>query len=171
MNLTKFYENIVSKESYRDLERFFDEVDSFEEMPLISRDCRTEELQKMLNENDASEFLLGFSYFILNTLRLISHTKKIKQGLIAITFMNFDKEEYGPTLIPRLFVYPDEAGQALYENLIKNQQARTSTEMKRTKDLFKKCNLLEQFTFVESRWFDKACNEELIRIFAIPKQP
>jgi hypothetical protein len=149
---------------------FFCEIDSFEEIPLISRDSRLAKLQKMLKQDDASEFLLGLAYFLLNTIRLIGRSKNIKYGLLAITYVDFDEREYGPTLRPHLFFYPDEPGQKLYDTLLKKQPPNDSTEMLHIKSTFKSCNLLEQFIFIESRWFDEACKEELIRIFAIPKQ-
>lgn len=40
---------IIAKEAYRDLEVFFCEIDSFEEIPLISRDSRLAKLQKCSN--------------------------------------------------------------------------------------------------------------------------
>jgi len=170
MNLIRFYEKIITKEAYRNLEVFFCEIDSFEEIPLISRDGRLAKLQKMLKQDDASEFLLGLSYFLLNTIRLIGRSKNIKYGLLAITYVDFDEREYGPTLRPHLFFYPGEPGQKLYDTLLNKQPPHNSKEMLHVKSTFKSCNLLEQFIFVESRWFEEACKEELIRIFAIPKQ-
>ena len=74
----------------------------------------------MLKQDDASEFLLGLAYFLLNTIRLFGRSKNIKYGLLAITYVDFDEREYGPTLRPHLFFYPDEPGQKLYDTLLKN---------------------------------------------------
>lgn len=63
MNLIRLYERMITKEAYRNLEIFSCEIDSFEEIPLISRDSRLAKLQKILKQDDASEFLLGLANF------------------------------------------------------------------------------------------------------------
>lgn len=67
----------------------------------------------------------------------------------------------------KIFICPSEAGNALRQCLVDDQSSEGSNEMNRVKTIFASCGLAEIFIFIESGFFDKSCNEELIRICAI----
>lgn len=167
MNLYKLYKKIMKKETYNDLNFLLGGFDSFEEFPIISRDRRVEKLQVALKQEDVSEFLLGFAFFLLNTVQAMARDSHKKLGLTAITFTKFD-DDCGPTLVPKIFIYPGAAANDLRQKLIKNRPRTDSPEMTKVKNVFTACSLFESFLFLESRFFDKACDEEVIRIYAIP---
>ncbi|UVK84393.1 immunity 15 family protein [Pseudomonas sichuanensis] len=168
MNLLKTYKKIMGEESYADLGELLRGFDSFEEFPIISRDSRMKKLKKTLKEENISDFLLGFAFFLLNTLHALARNNQKKVELTAITFTQFD-DRHGSILVPKIFVYPSEASDILRQRLIGSQPKEDSNEMNRVKKIFTSCGLVEGFIFLESRFFDKACNEELIRVYAIPR--
>lgn len=168
MNLLKIYKKIIEKEPYNDLGELLWEFDSFEEFPMVSRDSRIKKLKKTLRSENISDFLLGLAFFLLNTLHAVARNNQKKIELTAITFTQFD-DRHGTTLVPRIFVYPSDASDTLRQWLIDNQPKEDSKEMNRVKKIFTSCGLFESFIFFESRFFDNACNEELIRIYAIPR--
>jgi hypothetical protein len=52
MKLTKLFRKIISKEAYNDLGIFFSDVESFEEIPLISRHHRLKTLKKSASSEE-----------------------------------------------------------------------------------------------------------------------
>lgn len=168
MNLLKTYKKIIGNEPYNDLNELLFNFENFEELPVISRDSRIKKLKKILKEDNISDFLLGLAFFLLNTLHALARNNQKKIELTAITFTQFD-DRHGLILAPRIFVYPSDASNTLRQWLIDNQPKEDSNEMNRVKKIFTSCGLVESFVFLESRFFDKACNEELIRIYAIPR--
>ncbi len=40
--------------------------------------------------------------------------------------------------------------------------------MDTVRGIFRRCGLEESFSFFESRFHDEACNEEFVRIYALP---
>ncbi|NIF15409.1 Imm15 family immunity protein [Pantoea sp. Cy-639] len=168
MNLLKIYKKIIENESYNDLNELLFNFENFEEFPVISRDSRIKKIKKTLKEDNISDFLLGLAFFLLNTLHALARNNQKKIELTAITFTQFD-DRHGLILVPRIFVYPSDASNTLRQWLINNQPKEDSDEMNRVKKIFTSCGLVESFIFLESRFFDKACNEELIRIYAIPR--
>lgn len=163
------YAKIIKKEAYNDLRCLAGAFDDFEEYPIISRDSRLKKLQRKLEKKDISDFLLGLAVFVLNTVRALARSNQRQLELTAITFTRFDASG-GSTLVPQLFIYPSTAASALRQTLIKNQPETDSMEMTKVKQLFTTCGFVESFVFLESRFFDHACNEELVRIYAIPRQ-
>ena len=169
MNLLKLYKKIIKKEPYHDLGELLWHFDNFEEFPTVSRDRRIKKLKKTLGKENVSDFLLGLALFLLNTLHTLARTQRKEIELSAITFTQFDGR-HGSTLVPRIFVYPGSASHTLRQWLMDNQPKEDSSEMTRVKSVFISCGLIDSFAFFESRFFDKACNEELIRIYAIPRR-
>lgn len=169
MKLHGLYAKIIKKEAYNDLRCLAGAFDDFEEFPIISRDSRLKKLQRKLEKKDISDFLLGLAVFVLNTVRALARSNQRQLELAAITFTRFDASG-GSTLVPQLFIYPSTAAGALRQTLIKNQSETDSMEMTKVKQLFTTCGFVESFVFLESRFFDHACNEELVRIYAIPRQ-
>ncbi|WP_260620578.1 Imm15 family immunity protein [Pseudomonas protegens] len=71
MKLTDLYNKVISKESYNDMRVFFEDYESFEEIPLVSRYSRLKHLMNEMSRNGVSDFLTGLALFVLNTLRLL----------------------------------------------------------------------------------------------------
>ena len=174
MKLENLYNDIISKEPYNDMDIFFSNHDNFEEVPLISRDSRISRLSELLKQNDTLEFLIGLSVFLLNSIHTISKIKNInKEELFtAITFTSFKSCRANHPIIPNIFIYPNQKkDDNLQKTLMHQQPNKISAELTTIKNHFIKCNLDASFIFYESRFHDHTCNDEFIRIFAIPKQP
>ncbi|WP_275928030.1 Imm15 family immunity protein [Pseudomonas sp. 3MA1] len=71
MKLTDLYNKVISKEPYDDMRVFFEDYESFEEIPLVSRYSRLKHLMNEMSRNGVSDFLTGLALFVLNTLRLL----------------------------------------------------------------------------------------------------
>lgn len=173
MKLTDLYNSIISKEPYHDMDIFFAPHDSFEEIPTISRYSRANRLSESLGKINTLDFLIGLSVFLLNTISVLARAKNIAQHelFVAITFTNFDDAiENNPT-IPNIFIYPNQnEDNDFQESLRRRHPTKASVELKMIQEHFSKCNLENSFIFYESRFFDHACNEDFVRIYAIPKQ-
>lgn len=175
MKLTDLYISIISQEPYNDMDIFFPDYESFEEIPLISRYSKANQLTQILGKSNTLDFLIGLSVFLLNSIITLARAKNIneKSLFVAITFTNFDNRHENEPIIPNIFIYPNQSDHRNFKNKLKGKHPtkKTSAEMTTIKEHFSKCNLKNSFTFYESRFFDQSCNEDIIRIYAIPNRP
>ena len=77
MKLENLYSDIISKEPYNDMDIFFSNHDSFEEVPLISRDSRISRLSELLKQNDTLEFLKVFILFLIRVYEYVGNDGKV----------------------------------------------------------------------------------------------
>ena len=167
MNFSDLYKQIISKEPYCDLDIFFSEYESFEEIPIVSRLSRLDFLKQDLNQVEISVFLLGLSFFIMNSILSISRTKNKKRTFIAISFTDFELADNDDFIVPNIFIYPSQMSSDFSKKL-KSSNGR-SAELETIKKIFDTSGLLSAFNFYESRFYDPACNDEFVRVFAVPK--
>ncbi|SDQ63355.1 Immunity protein 15 [Pseudomonas sp. UC 17F4] len=173
MKLTDLYTSIISKESYDDMDVFFLSYESFEEIPLISRHNRLDQLADILGKSNTLDFLIGLSAFLLNSITTLARVKKLNEDelFIAITFTDFDNPYGSEPIIPNIFIYPNQNKENDFHQSLKNNTPnKKSIELTTIQKHFSKCNLENSFIFYESRFFDPACDEEIVRIFAVPKR-
>jgi hypothetical protein len=170
MKLTKLHRKIINKEPYNDLSIFFSGFESFEEIPLISRHHRLKLLKKSMENERVSDFLIGLAFFLLNSLRALSVTKTDKEILFALSFTDFDSFGEQGVLMPNMFVYPAPASADFMKKLQSRQANEASQEMSNVKTHFSRCNIEQVFNFYESRFYDSASGEDIIRIYAVPKK-
>lgn len=168
MKLMSIYDQIMRLEPFDDLDALFSDLDSFEEVPLISRWSRVDQAEQSLGSANISEFLVGLAFFVINSIRSTKGGYSGRPGMIAITYTDFDDDYVNRTLVPRIFVYPGSGGQGLHQTLKDRHHEGTSPEMATVRDIFRRCGIEESFSFFESRFHDKACGEELVRIYALP---
>lgn len=168
MKLTDFYSKIISKEPYNDMEMFFESYESFEEVPIVSRYTRLKILKDEMGSNGASDFLTGLAVFLLNTLRLLGVSRN-DNVFFAVTFTDFEGLEEQGVLIPNIFIYPKSNSDDFLEKVRENHKGLASWEMTEVKKSFSKGGAEAAFDFYESRFYDAACAEEIVRVFAIPK--
>lgn len=162
------YKQIISKEPYCDLEIFFSEYESFEEIPIVSRLSRLDFLKKDLNQVECSVFLLGLSFFILNTVLSVSRAKNKKRTFIAISFTDFELSDNDDFIVPNIFIYPSRTSSEFSKKL--KSPKGGSAELEIIKKIFDTSGLLSAFDFYESRFYDPACSNEFVRVFAVPKE-
>lgn len=170
MKLTKLCRKIISKEPYNDMDVFFFDFESFEEIPLISRRHRVKQLQRSIEGDKISEFLIGFSFFLINSIKALSVTKDNKNTFFAVSFPDFDLFAEEGVLMPHIFIYPAASSTGFVEKIKAKQKHESSRELNDVKQYFSRCNLETIFDFYESRFYDSASGEDLIRVYAVPKK-
>lgn len=170
MKLAKLFRKIISKEPYNDMGVFFSDFESFEEIPLISRYHRLNLLKKSMEDEKVSDFLIGLSFFLMTSIKALSVTKNNKDTFFAISFPDFDLFAEHGVLMPHIFVYPAAGSTGFVEKIKAKQKSELSQEMNEVKVHFARCNLGTIFDFYESRFYDSASGEDIIRIYAVPKK-
>ena len=168
MKLTDLYNKVISKEPYDDMRVFFEDYESFEEIPLVSRYSRLKHLMNEMSRNGVSDFLTGLALFVLNALRLLEVSRD-KDVFFAVSFTDFAGLEEQGVLMPNIFIYTKPASVGFLEEVRKNDRGLASKEMKEVKKRFSSCGAETAFDFYESRFYDAACAEEIVRIFAVPR--
>ncbi|WP_347900849.1 Imm15 family immunity protein [Pseudomonas purpurea] len=169
MRLTDLYNKVISQEPYNDMNVFFSDYESFEEIPLISRYRRLDFLKQEMNEDNIPDFLISFSVFLLNSIKVLSTTTEKNKTFFAITFTNFELLDESGLIIPNIFIYPNSATENFLDEIQNKHSKNTSRELEKVKRHFSRCTMETIFNFYESRFHDPACGEDLVRIFAIQK--
>ncbi|WP_434677374.1 hypothetical protein J3P77_14780 [Pseudomonas sp. R1-18] len=169
MKFSDIQKKIISKEPYNDANIFVEEYESFEEIPLASRYSRLKKFRKELGDEGVHDLLISLSIFLLNTALIVSGQKAKKDILYAITFTDFDYCAGDGFIIPSIFIYPDGRAKGFLEK-IRLRSAESSNEINTIKRMFERNGAADGFDFLESRFHDSACNEEIIRVFVIPKK-
>ena len=169
MNIQKIFDQLVEKEPYIDLNVFLEKYETFEEFPIISRYKKLEILKHNTQNTEAADILLNVSFFVLNSAMLHMRSKNTKndERLIAITYTDFDFANKTEPPIPNLLVNPNTTKSSSLEKLKKKQGKEISPEIKLVQERFDACRITPLFTFYESRFFDSACNEDTIRVYAV----
>lgn len=164
--------DLCHEEPWTDLTVFFDNYESFEEFPLVSRYKNIATLRKEMTTNNVAEFLTNTSFFILNSALLYAEKNNISIGnrFLAITFTDFELSIPEEPPIPNFFIQPNESKNAFIKKLRARKKHTESNEMP-IKKLFTQCRVEKLFEFYESRFFDDACNEDFIRVFAVLRSP
>jgi hypothetical protein len=168
MKLTDLYNKVISKEPYNDMDVFFESYESFEEIPLVSRYGRLKHLMDEMSSDGVSDFLTGLALFVLNTLRVLEVSTG-KDVFFAVTFTDFEGLEQQGVLIPNIFIYAKPASVSFLEKVREHDRGLASKEMKEVKKHFSSCGAETAFDFYESRSYDAACAEEIVRVFAVPR--
>lgn len=168
MKLIKLFRKIISKEAYRDISIFFSDFESCEEIPLISRHHRLKTLEKFMDNEKTSDFLVSLSFFLINSIKALSPTTEDNKTFFAVSFTDFDFAEQG-ILMPNIFVYPTPGSANFLQKIQAGQKNESSTEMTAVKKHFSRCHIESIFDFYESRFFDSACGEEIVRVYAVLK--
>ena len=168
MKFTDLYNKIISKEPYNDLDIFFSGYESFEEIPLISRYGRLSFLKESMDSDGISDFLVGLSVFLVNAIRAQSRSKCGGNIFIAVTFTDFELFREQGIIIPKIFVYPEPGAIGFLNKVKGNSCGNASQEMKLVRLHFSNCQLESAFDFYESRFFDAASGEDIVRVFAVP---
>ncbi|QKV63624.1 hypothetical protein HUW52_12270 [Pseudomonas sp. 43A] len=168
MKLAEIYRKIISEEPYKDMGVFFESYESFEEKPLVSRCKRLDFLKKEMSNDKVSEVLAGGAIFLMNLIKIMGETDKC--SFYAITFTDFYGIDEREVLVPNIFVYPGAASVGFIDKIKENSAIAASKEMKEVMNKFHKIGGEAIFDFYESRFSDSACDEEIIRVFAVPKE-
>lgn len=169
MKFSDIHKKIVSKEPYNDTQVFVENYESFEEIPIVSRYDRLAPFKKELGHDGVRDLLINLSIFVLNTALTVSKKQHAANIFLAITFTSLDRYKKDKFLIPKIFIYPEGHNLGFPETL-RHRSAKSSSELETVKRLFEINRAADGFDFVESRFHDSACNNDIIRIFAIPKE-
>lgn len=168
MKFSDIHKKIISKEPYNNTSIFLESYESFEEIPLVSRYDRLETFKKELGCDGVGDLLIGLSVFILHTALMVTRKNSASNTFFAITFTSFDRYKKDKFLIPKIFIYPEGYKRGFLEK-IRLRSLEASDEIKTIKRLFEINGTADGFEFLESRFHDSACNQELVRVFAVPK--
>ncbi len=117
MKQVSIYDQIMRFEPFDDLNALFSDLDSFEEVPLVSRSKRVEQAEQRLGSTNISEFLVGLAFYLINSIRFTKAGHAGRPAMIAITYTDFDEGYVNRTLVPSIFVYPGSGGQDLHQTL------------------------------------------------------
>ncbi|MFD4835861.1 Imm15 family immunity protein [Achromobacter sp. NPDC058515] len=171
MKLSDVYAKIIKSEPYDDLSVFTFEYESYEEFPIVSRYKKVDYIKGVLTSEGVFEFLISLSCFVLRAAIIFAREKRRKASgpiLFGISFTGFDDFDENSFVVPKIFVYPGGGGAEFLRNLIENRCMEESAEMSLIKRNFDKVGAISNFHFYESRFFDDACGEELVNIYAFP---
>lgn len=169
MNLQDTFNEIVKNEPWNEVSVFFDDYELFEEIPLVSRYKKTSILIRKLQITDITDILVNAAFFTLNSAMLYALKKNIctESRFLALSFTDFNLSNPEEPPIPHFFIHARESRASFLKRLHSHNVQKNSPEMNTIKEAFKKCHLDSIFSFYESRFFDEACNEDLVRVFAV----
>ncbi|MEN5160722.1 Imm15 family immunity protein [Achromobacter spanius] len=171
MKLSEIYLKIIKTEPYNDLSVFTDKYDSYEEYPVISWYQKAEYLKKFVSPEGVFQILISMANFVLNSAMVYVRRNLDKANgdvLFAISFDDFEGYKENSFVVPSIFVFPGDAGLDFLHKLINSRVVMSTPEMTLIKKNFEEMGIASNFHFYESRFFDAACGEELVRIYAIP---
>lgn len=69
MKQMSLYDQIMRFEPFDDLDALFSDLDSVEEVSLVSTSERVEQAEQRLGSTNISEFLLGLAVYLINSIR------------------------------------------------------------------------------------------------------
>jgi len=172
MTLSDIFSKLTKNEPYNDLAVFEYSYDNYEEFPIVSRYKKVDDLKATLTDKGAFEILISLACFVLNCAIVHTSEKKIEKSnqktLLGLSFDGFDDFEDNAFVVPKIFVFPGIEGARFLKKLINLATMEESDEMTLIRRSFRDAGVLSNFDFYESRFFDAACGEELVRIYAIP---
>lgn len=170
MKMTDVYKKIIRFEPYDNLDVFLLDYESFEEIPLVSRYCRLDFLKEQMNAAQISRCLAGLAIYLLSSIDVIAEGRGMKDTFFGITYTDFSFSAETGILIPNFFVYPKAIENGFYKRVLHNDPVEKSLELEAVQACFTHCDGEAIFDFYESRFFDEAVEEELVRVFVIPKR-
>jgi hypothetical protein len=135
------------------------QTDTFEEYPLIYRIQQIDNWKKSFPGIDILPLWINSAVFILNYFSKC--VEKEHLPFLCITFTDFD-DEYPP--IPKIFTSTTKCEIQIINDINSNSNSK---EMATIKMGFEAAAYFYEFNFYESRFFDKAANSEIVRIYCI----
>jgi hypothetical protein len=105
----------------------------------------------------------------MNSIKTLSTTQEDNDILFAVSFPDFDLFAEECVLMPHIFVYPGADSTDFAAKIKAKQKDESSRELNVVKKHFARWNLGTIFDFYESRFHDSASGEDIIRIYALPK--
>ncbi len=175
MKLSDIFMKLIKDEPYNDLNVFDYSYESYEEFPIVSRYKKVAHLKTTYTAKEAFEILISLACFVLRCATV--HTRRNDRGksdrttLLGLSFDGFDDFEENSFVVPKIFVFPGTEGVRFLSTLFGKRGMKASYELDLIKNAFHDAGVLSSFDFYESRFFDDACGEELVRIYAIPTTP
>ncbi|WP_312400846.1 hypothetical protein [Stenotrophomonas indicatrix] len=115
MKLSTLCSQLLPGEACDDIDGFFLEIDDFEEVPIVSRLRRIDELLARLGPRWTSAYLLSLCNHLLSTVRIAG---KVRGGtgpemFLALSFTDFELHAEEGVLLPSVFYYPGAEGVTL----------------------------------------------------------
>ncbi|MBA0100047.1 hypothetical protein WH218_13430 [Stenotrophomonas indicatrix] len=169
MKLSTLCSQLLPGEACDDIDGFFLEIDDFEEVPIVSRLRRIDELLARLGPRWTSAYLLSLCNHLLSTVRIAG---KVRGGtgpemFLALSFTDFELHAEEGVLLPSVFYYPGAEGVALGGRLLRDCGTIISAEIALVRSVFEDAGMLAGFRFCESRT-DGPPGHDVVRVFAIP---
>jgi hypothetical protein len=127
-SLTNTMNEIFKNESWNNLNVFFENYETFEEIPLISRHKKVSTIATSTGLAGVAKFLVSTSFFVLNWAKLFARDNKINLNarFIAISFTDFDFSNLDEPPIPIFFVHSNET-RAKFLNRLKSHEPETES--------------------------------------------
>ncbi|HEX8595036.1 MAG TPA: hypothetical protein VF682_17470 [Pseudomonas sp.] len=94
-----------------------------------------------------SDLLVGFSFFLLNSIKAMSRTEEDSHIFLAMTFTDFDLFAEDAILMPNIFVYPAPGSGDFLAKIKARRKDYVSKEMNEVKKYFSRCNIEPIFDF------------------------
>ncbi|MFE3971971.1 hypothetical protein [Stenotrophomonas sp. YIM B13575] len=169
MKLSTLCSQLLPGEACDDIESFFLEIDDFEEVPLVSRLSRIQDLLERLGPRWTSAYLLSLCSHVLSTVRIAGRARGWTgpEMFFALSFTDFELHAEEGVLLPSVFYYPGAEGVALGNRLLRECGTITSAEIALVRSVFEDAGTLAGFRFCESRT-DGPPGHDVVRVFAIP---
>ena len=167
MKLTTVFRKIIEAEPYNDISIFLNPYQTYEEIPVISRHSRWRYLQRHLGHEATTQFLINLAVFVMRTALIFSKQNRRDDIFYAITFTDFDDSSTSGFMVPNIFVHPNQAESRLLK-MLGHKEPSTSMNSTTVANLFGACELSENYRLLESRFYDAASDEEIVRIYAVP---
>lgn len=169
MKLSTLCSQLLPGEACDDIDSFFLEIDDFEEVPLVSRLSRIDDLLERLGPRWTSAYLLSLCMHVLATVRIAGSARDPAgtKMFLALSFTDFELQAEDGVLLPNVFCYPGSEGIAFGNRCGEKCGRNTSTEIDAVRSVFEDAGLLAGFRFCESRT-DGHPGYEVVRVYAIP---
>jgi hypothetical protein len=111
----------------------------------------------------------GSGYNLDGSIKALSLTIEDKETFFAVSSTAFDLFAEQGILMPNIFVYPAPGSADFLTKIQARHKSDSSTEMAAVKKHFSRCNIESIFEFYESRFYDSACGEDIVRVYAVLK--
>ncbi|MBM9914790.1 MULTISPECIES: hypothetical protein [Stenotrophomonas] len=169
MKLSTLCNQLLPGEACDDIESFFLEIDDFEEVPLVSRLSRIDDLLERLGPRWTSAYLLSLCSHVLSTVRIAGRVRSAtgSEMFLALSFTEFELHAEEGVLLPHVFYYPGPEGVALGHRLRHECDTTALAEIALVRSVFEDADMLAGFRFCGSRT-DGPPGHDVVRVFAIP---
>lgn len=164
-NLKEFLSSDLINTDCLKMETLFETYKTFEEIPLIDRYGKIKNWKRKLAKEDMLPIWINICNFIISTSAALDKTSK--KSRFCITFCNFEEtieESYIPNIhISSSYLFLS----SLKEKLIAPQESKQPTLIERN---FLKCDLLKEYDFYQSSFYDHSTREDITRIYCFKNQ-